>query len=231
VCFRKTQDNFVTTLVNRIKLFFKELCTYLVIYSYPSIEVLWCGRNQFFEPKAKKHLPFFSYTTKHKRPLPLFAEAFPYITKHKRLLLLSAEAFIYMTKHKRLLLLSAEAFIYMTKHKRLLLLYTTIHKKPLLRNLSFTYRIITNHLSEFFSVPKQPFRNTNAMNECLCMQMPWCNVQMIVRSVCPKPQLSIIFLGANTRQLCIPLGTTLEHLCLLLRQYQRWLFAVSSASP
>src|SRR5688572_17941838 len=43
---------------------------------------------------------------------------------------------------------------------------------------------------------------------------------MNVRSVCLKPHSSIIFLGANTRKLCIPLGTSLELLRLLLRRYK-----------
>ena len=33
----------------------------------------------FFEPKAKKHLPFFSYTAKHKKQLFLFAEALLFV--------------------------------------------------------------------------------------------------------------------------------------------------------
>jgi hypothetical protein len=51
-----------------------------------------------FEPKAKKHLPFFSYATKHRKQHFLFAEAtisfepkakkhlpfFSYATKHRK---------------------------------------------------------------------------------------------------------------------------------------------------
>ena len=52
------------------KLVLNEFSSYLVICFYPWInvwKVLWCGRNYLFEPKAKKHIPFFSYTTKHKK--------------------------------------------------------------------------------------------------------------------------------------------------------------------
>jgi hypothetical protein len=119
--------------------------------------------------------------TKHRRLLLFSAEAF---LKHKKLLLFSAEASF--TKHKKLLLFSAEAFLYMTEHKRLLLFYTTIHKKPIFPYTEtflcakatklFTFahniaeQVIKRHFSEAF-LPKQPLGNTNAMNECLCMQM------------------------------------------------------------
>ena len=45
-----------------------------------------CGRNYLFEPKAKKHLPFFSYTAKHKKQFfPFFPKLFVlYRTKYKR---------------------------------------------------------------------------------------------------------------------------------------------------
>ena len=53
----------------------------------------------------------------------------------------------------------------------------------------------------------------------LCKMMWWCYVMHV--TFVPKIHIKYI------RKLCIPLGTSLELLRLLLRRYQRWLFAVS----
>ena len=95
------------------------------------------------------------------------------------------------------------------------------------------------------------------LDECLWMQMLWCNVmcKWMSKRVSEAILIAIISLETITHQLCIPLGTTLEllrlllsaesaltfrcKLCIplgttleLLRLYfwrnQRWLFAVSS---
>ena len=53
----------------------------------------------------------------------------------------------------------------------------------------------------------------------LCKMMWWCYVMHVTF----VPEIHIKYI----RKLCIPLGTSLELLRLLLRRYQRWLFAVS----
>ena len=132
MCFRKTQDNFVTTLVNRIKLFFKELCTYLVIYPYSFIKTLWCGRNQYFEPKAKNTFPSFRTQRSIK------------------------DCFFFLRKLCFFVQNIKDYFFFLPK----LFFFCTLQ-----------------NIKEYFSfLPKQPLSNTDAMNECLWMQMLWCNV-------------------------------------------------------
>ena len=71
------------------------------------------------------------------------------------------------------------------------------------------------------------------LDECLWMQMLWCNVmcKWMAKHVSEAIFITIIFLKTITPQLCIPLGTTLELLRLYFWRNQRWLFAVSSAFP
>ena len=71
------------------------------------------------------------------------------------------------------------------------------------------------------------------LDECLWMQMLWCNVmcKWMAKHVSEAIFIAIIFLKTITPQLCIPLGTTLELLRLYFWRNQRWLFAVSSAFP
>jgi hypothetical protein len=40
----------------------------------------------FFEPKAKKHLPFFSYTAKHRKNISLSSEALLFVREEALLL-------------------------------------------------------------------------------------------------------------------------------------------------
>ena len=132
----------------------------------------------FFEPKAKKHLPFFSYATKHrKQHFPSFRSS-PFCT----------------------------------------------------RSSFFPFF--------FLFLPKQPFMPWRwlsyiCLDECLWMQMLWCNVmcKWMAKHVSEATFIAIIFLKTITPQLCIPLGTTLELLRLYFWRNQRWLFAVSSAFP
>ena len=131
----------------------------------------------FFEPKAKKHLPFFSYTAKHKKQHFLF-----------------------------------------------------------FRSSSFRTRRSTK--DNFSFLPKQPLMlwwwlSYICLDECLWMQMLWCNVmcKWMAKHVSEAIFIAIIFLKTFTPQLCIPLGTTLELLRLYFWRNQRWLFAVSSAFP
>jgi hypothetical protein len=49
----------------------------------------------FFEPKAKKHLPFFSYTAKHKNNFSLFSEALLFVRQSTKGSFLFAEAATY----------------------------------------------------------------------------------------------------------------------------------------
>ena len=128
----------------------------------------------FFEPKAKKHLPFFSYAAKHRK------QHFPFF------------------------------FVY--------------------EALFFPFF--------FLFLPKQPFMRWRwlsyiCLDECLWMQMLWCNVmcKWLAKHVSEAIFIAIIFLKTITPQLCIPLGTTLELLRLYFWRNQRWLFAVSSAFP
>jgi hypothetical protein len=55
----------------------------------------------FFEPKAKKHLPFFSYATKHREQHFPFSQSSPFCTRSSffpKLFFLLAEATAYAMK-------------------------------------------------------------------------------------------------------------------------------------
>ena len=112
----------------------------------------------FFEPKAKKHLPFFSYTAKHtKQHFPFFRSS-PFCTRRSSSLM---------------------------------------PKQPLMSWWWLSYI---------------------CLDECLWMQMLWCNVmcKWMSKHISEAIITTVISLETITYQLCIPLGTTLELLRLLL---------------
>ena len=88
----------------------------------------------------------------------------------------------------------------------------------------------------FLFLLKQPFMPWRwlsylCLDECLWMQMLWCNVMCKCMAKHVSEVIFITILRTITPQLCIPLGTTLELLRLYFWRNQRWLFAVSSAFP
>ena len=127
--------------------------------TFPSFRTQRSIKNNFsfFEPKAKKHLPFFSYAAKHrKQHFPSFRSS-PFCTR-----------------------------------------------------------------SSFF-LPKQALMpwwwlSYICLDGCLWMQMLWCNVmcKWMSKHISEAILIAIISLETITHQLCIPLGTTLELLRLLL---------------
>ena len=106
----------------------------------------------FFEPKAKKHLPFFSYTAKHRKQHFPFFRSSPFCTRRSS------------------------------------------------------------------SLMPWWWLSYICLDECLWMQMLWCNVmcEWMSKHISEAILSAIIFLETITHQLCIPLGTTLELLRLLL---------------
>ena len=104
--------------------------------------------------------------------------------------------------------------------------------------LLFVHEALSFFSFFFFFLPKQPLMpwwwlSYICLDECLWMQMLWCNVmcKWMAKHVSEAIFIAIIFLKTITPQLCIPLGTTLELLRLYFWRNQRWLFAVSSAFP
>jgi hypothetical protein len=137
----------------------------------------------FFEPKAKKHLPFFSYATKHRKQHFPFSRSSSFIENN----------------------IFPSSFFF----------------------FSFFSSCRGNHFMRW------RWLSYICLNECLWMQMRWCNVmcKWMAKYVSEAIFITIIFLKTITPQLCIPLGTTLELLRLYFWRNQRWLFAVSSAFP
>ena len=92
-----------------------------------------------------------------------------------------------------------------------------------LEALPFVHEALSFRSSLFFYLPKQPLMlwrwlSYICLDECLWMQMLWCNVmcEWMSKHISEAILSTIISLETIIHQLCIPLGTTLELLRLLL---------------
>lgn len=128
---RKTQDIFVTILVNTTRLSSRNFVHTLQCILTLCLKRFDVDETSILSRRRKTPSLLFVHNEALKGRF-LFLPKLCFFVHENYFSFLPK---LFFTKHKKLLLFSAEAFLYMTKHKRLLLFCTTIRKNPV-RNLS-----------------------------------------------------------------------------------------------